>query len=109
MFAILAVIFFAVGWLMLNRLKQYYKDFYLEFGCYLWMTNYLLTFPLLFRALFDRLRTNDDWYNFWILSNNYYRVAGYNIIIFTFASFLPMVMQIGSLIFGFLRSKKVKA
>jgi len=33
MFAILALIFFAVGWLMLNRLKRYYKDFYREFGC----------------------------------------------------------------------------
>ena len=55
-FALLALIFFLVGWLMLNRLKRYYKGFYKDFGCYLWMANVLLTFPLLFRAIFDWLR-----------------------------------------------------
>ena len=93
---------------MLNRLRRYYKGFYKQFGCYLWMANVLLTFPLTFRAMFDGLRFSDNWFYYWIGSENYYRLTGYNILLFTFGTYIPMLMQIGSLIFGFVRHKQVK-
>jgi hypothetical protein len=94
--------------MMLNRLRRYYKGFYKQFGCYLWMANVLLTFPLMFRALFDALAADETWYQYWIGSNNFYRATGYNFLLFFFATYIPMLMQISSLIFGFVRRKQVR-
>mgnify|MGYP003884432575 CR=1 FL=1 len=109
MFIILAVIFFTVGCLMIFRLKRYYRDFYMEFGCQLWTANILMTIPLCFRALFDGLRFNEAWWGYWWGDYlNYYKTATYNVGLFVFATYIPMLMQIFSLIFGFMRNKKVK-
>ena len=108
LFTILAIIFFAVGCFMLRRIRLYFKGFYKEFGCQLWTANVLLTLPLTFRAIFDALRYDSAWENYWILSENYYRLCGYNLLLFTFGTYIPMMMQIASLIFGFVRHKKVK-
>lgn len=105
---ILALFFFTVGCLMLRNLRLYFKGFYSQFGCNLWVANVLLTLPLTFRAVFDGLKTNDKWFNFWLADANYYRVAGYNLILFTFGTYMPMMMQMASLIFGFVRNKQVK-
>jgi len=51
-FTLLAIIFFTIGCLMLHNLKRYFKDFYEQFGCRLWIANCAMTFPLLFRAGF---------------------------------------------------------
>ena len=69
-FTSLAVIFFTVGCIMLNRIRLYFKGFYEEYGCYLWASNVLLTLPLTFRAVFDALRKNDEWWNFWIIDGS---------------------------------------
>ena len=61
--------------------------------------------PLTFREVFVGLKTNDDWYYFWLADSNFYRVAGYNLILFTFGTYMPMMMQMASLIFGFVRNK----
>ena len=105
-FSILGVIIFSVGWLMLYHLKRYFKDFYKNFGCRLWLANVFLTFPLFFRAIFDALRFYNKWYDYWSEGNDY-KVAIYNLIIITFGTYLPMIMQIFSLIFGFVRHKQV--
>jgi len=107
-FTLLGVIFFTVGFFMLRSLKMYFKDFYKEFGCQLWLANVLLTFPLTFRAIFDAAMLNDAFNYFWLGESNYYKIAIYNMILITFATYIPMVMQIASLIFGFVRYKKVK-
>ena len=93
---------------MLTRLKRYYKGFYKEYGCYLWAANILLTFPLTFRAIFDALRLSDSWSDYWFKGSNYYKSVFYNVILFIFATYIPMIMQIASLIFGFVRNKQVK-
>ena len=68
-----------------------------------------MTIPLCFRAALDALTFNDDWHNFWFGPNtNYYEGATYNIGIFFFATYIPMLMQIFSLMFGFMKHKKVK-
>ena len=108
LFTILAVIFFTVGCIMLQRLRHYFKDFYRQFGCSLWVANVVLTIPLTFRAIFDALSMDDSWYNYWIGEGNYYRLAGYNMLLFTFGTYIPMLTQISTLIFGFVRQKQVK-
>ena len=55
----------------------------------------------MFRAFFDALTKSDDWYNYWISSENYYRIAIYNVMLFIFGTYVPLLMQIASLIFGF--------
>ena len=113
-FLILGIILFIVGSLMLNRLRLYFKDFFNEFGCNLWMANILLTLPLGFRAFFDAMRYDTAWADFWQLSDvaqddiNMYRLATYNVLLFIFGTYIPMLFQISSLVFGFVRHKKVK-
>ena len=66
-----------------------------------------MTLPLSFRALFDALALSDDWEGFWYGSDsNYYYWATYNVTFFFFATYIPMLMQIFSLIFGFMRNNK---
>ena len=105
-FSLLAVIFFTVGYMMLSRLKRYFKDFYKHFGTKLWIANVLLTFPLTFRGILDAVNLNENFNSFFI--QNYYRITGYNIMIITLGTYLPMMLQIMSLIFGFVRNKQVK-
>ena len=93
---------------MLYRLKKYFPEFYGQFGRSLWFANCILTLPLLFRALFNFLNYSDTFYNFWFGDENYYRVTGYNILIFFLGTYIPIVAQISSLIFGFVRHKQVK-
>ena len=91
---------------MLNRLRLYFVDFYKESGCKLWTANVLLTLPLTFRAVFDGLQINKSWNEFWLENN--YTVAGYNLLLIFFATYVPMLLQISTLIFGFVGKKKVK-
>ena len=100
---------------MLNRLRLYFKDFFNEFGCNLWMANILLTLPLTFRAFFDAMRYDTKWSYFWNLQvkegqdeQDMYKLATYNVLLFFLATYIPMLFQISSLVFGFVRHKKVK-
>ena len=76
------------------------------------MANILLTMPLGFRAFFDAMRYDTAWATFWNLSDsadpNMYRLASYNVLLFIFGTYIPMLFQISSLVFGFVRHKKVK-
>ena len=66
-----------------------------------------MTLPLSFRAFFDALALSESWENFWYGENtNYYYWATYNVTFFFFATYIPMLMQIFSLIFGFMRNNK---
>ena len=105
-FSLLGIVFFSVGWLMLYHLKRYFKDFYKNFGRKLWLAIVFLTLPLFFRAIFDGLRFYKKWFDFWNDGSNY-KNAIYNIIIMTFGTYVPMILQIFSLIFGFVRHKQV--
>ena len=107
-FLMLGIIFFTVGCLMLRRLRKYYKGFFKEFGCSLWTANIMLTVPLAFRAVFDCLSLDKDWFAYWFEDQNYYRMAMYNVLLFVLGTYIPMLMQIASLIFGFVRQKQVK-
>ena len=60
-FTILAILFFTVGCIMLNRLRVYFKGFFKDYGCNLWIANVLLTIPLIIRAVMDALTFDDGW------------------------------------------------
>lgn len=100
-FTVLAILFFTVGCIMLNRLRVYFKGFFKDYGCYLWVANILLTIPLTIRATFDALLFDDDWLEYWFSGD--YKLALYNLTFLTLANYMPMLLQISSLIFGFVR------
>ena len=57
------------------------------------MANILMTIPLCFRAVIDSLFLNEGWVDFWFGDDtNYYSWATYNIGIFFFATYIPMLM-----------------
>lgn len=64
-FALLCVVFFSVGCMMLRKIRRYFKDFYKQFGCKLWLANILLTLPLLFRGILDAANLNTKFSNYW--------------------------------------------
>jgi len=76
------------------------------------MANICLTLPLTFRAFFDAMRYDTKWADFWNISGNgtpsQYKLATYNEVLFIFATYIPILFQISSLVFGFVRHKKVK-
>jgi len=106
LFTVLGILFFSVGCMMIVRLKKYFRDFYKEFGCQLWTANVLLTLPLTFRAITDAANESQRFQDLYY--KNYYTLAIYNMILFVLATYIPMLTQISSLIFGFVRHKKVK-
>jgi len=57
-FLLLAIIFFAVGFRMIQKLKQTFYEFYRQFKYILWTAMILVTLPLTFRAIFDFSRLN---------------------------------------------------
>ena len=91
---------------MLYRLKKYFPEFYNQFGCTLWFATCVLSFPLAFRAIFNALNYWDAYWDYW--GENKYREAGYNFLLFFFGTYVPILAQISSLIFGFIRQKQVK-
>ena len=50
----------------------------------------------------DALTFDDKWEEFW-LNGDYYKQAVYNLIFISLVNYLPMLLQISSLIFGFVR------
>ena len=68
-----------------------------------------MTLPLSFRAVMNALIRNKSWEDLWFGDDsNYYYWATYNVGFFFIATYIPMLMQIFSLIFGFMRNKKIK-
>lgn len=92
LFTLLSIIFFTVGFLMLRRLKLYFKDFYKQFGGKLWFANVVLTLPLLFRAIFDALMNIKAWKEFWTGAHaNPARDAFYNMLIIGLGTYVPLI------------------
>ena len=104
MFTLLGVGFFCVGVIMNLALKKYFPNFYDNFSCVLWLACLLLTLPLLFRAIINfSLNRSTSFSNWW--SSNFVATQTIYLILTTY---IPIVSQMSSLIFGYLRNKQEK-
>ena len=66
MFTLLGVAFFCVGVMMNLSLKKYFPNFYDTFFGVLWLACFLLTLPLLFRAIINfSLNRSTSFSNWW--------------------------------------------
>ena len=98
-FMALAIAYFVVGYILLSRLRRHFVKLYEEFGCALWTALILLTVPLTLRGILDLFHIEDrmdDWGK---------SLALYNVLFTTVTTFLPILFQISSLVFGFIRHK----
>ena len=92
---------------MLIRLKNHQKQLYFKFKCWLWTSLILLTLPLTFRSLF--LLFDETWsqLNNWLLnSEKPIHETIYNSVFLITTTWLPLIMQNASLVFGLVRQKQ---
>ena len=103
-FFLLAIVFLTVGIMLFLTLKRVSVDFYEDHKSRLWGALVLLTLPLSFRSILDGLNNIPKWKAF--INKTPSTVAVYNLIFFLITTYLPVLTQISSLVFGYLRSKQ---
>ena len=106
-FTILAITFLIVGILLIKSLRTNFPKFYDQYKHILIIATVLLTIPLFFRAVFNGVKLCFPRFMVYV-DADYTRNALYNMIFFSLTTYLPILGQIMSLVFGFLRHKQVK-
>lgn len=101
-YCILGISFFIAGVAMNLSLKRYFQHFYEMFSCFLWIACICLTVPLFLRAGINGLRTQPKFEAWW---SNYENFAATNTLFLVFTTYIPILTQMSSLVFGYLRKK----
>ena len=93
--------FLVVGLLINWRLKVYFNKFYMENRIKLTVSCLGLSCPMLARGVFDICRSQDP-----VLDNQLRSDERlYRIIFYVFADLVPILFQLSSLVFGYIRQK----
>ena len=100
-FFALFFVFLIAGTKLLLTFRSNYKEFYKEFKCLLWITTAVLTLPLAVRAICDLLTGFRTWNTYW--SSTSKKLTSYNMLFFLFTTYIPIIGQTFSLLFGFMR------
>ena len=100
---ILALLFFTVAITFLHYVQKYHTDFYKQYSKLLWISVLVLTLPLLVRCIMDSLQNWKAYYEY--TSQN---TALYNLILFFATTYILILSQIATLVFGFVRSQQNK-
>ena len=103
-FTLLAVLFIVTGIILIRKLKHHFARFYKEFHKLMLTATILLTVPLTFRAIFDGVKLISPAFMTWV-DANMTRNAIYNFIFFLLTTYLPIMGQIMSLVFGYVRHR----
>ena len=106
-FMVLAFLFVGLGFVLLTKLKRHAPAFYGEHRCLMIWATILLTVPLTFRAVFDFIKLVKPEFLTWV-NEDYTRNAVYNFFFFLLTTYLPIMGQIMSLVFGFVRHRQGK-
>lgn len=104
-FMTLAFLFIVLGIVLLTKLKRHFPKFYSEHRCLMITATVFLTVPLTFRAVFDTIKVISPDFMAWV-DLNYTRNAIYNFFFFLLTTYMPIIGQIMSLVFGFVRHKQ---
>lgn len=92
---------------MIFTLRRHFKRFYKDFKCYLFAATIFLSVPLFIRGIWDFLTFDSKLkINFGEWAENNYTVS--NDVFNTVASFMPIVAQMCSLVFGVTRHSNDK-
>jgi len=98
-FFVLSCTFFYTSIRMISALKQNFNEFYTEYRKLLWTATLLLAVPLCLRAISQLIKGNTDFKLLPLWE------AMYNMVYFICSTYLPILFQITTLIFGFVRHK----
>ena len=104
LFSALALLFIVIAILLIRKLKRDFELFYKELRVVLLVATFLLTVPLTFRALFDGIKlVNPDLME--QFNDSYLKNSIYNLVFYLLTTYLPVIGQITSLVFGFVRHR----
>ena len=103
-FCILGIAFYITSITMNSSLKKYFPHFYNSFKCFLWAACVFLTIPLFLRAIIDMLKTTSTEFSKWY--NDLDNFAWTNTCYLVVSTYIPIVTQMSSLIFGYLRKRQ---
>lgn len=101
---LLGLTFMFVGFAIQRRLQQYFNEFYLENRKILLFATFGLSLPILFRGLVDLLRA-------YVASvENFANTHDiiFNVIMYFFSDVIPNMLQLSTLIFGYIRRRNEK-
>lgn len=90
----------------MKALKENFREFYDVYRKLLWAATLVLTIPLPLRTLFDLLK-EWEWWNT-LTNTGDGAVSVYNFFFFLFTTYLPIIFQVSTLVFGFVRNKQGK-
>ena len=107
LFAILSIVFLATAVTLLKALSEHFGQFYIKFRKMLITVTVLMTIPLAFRTILDGLKATIPSWLAWIDANDLNN-ALYNFFFFLLTTYLPIVSQLGTLVFGYTRYQKQK-
>ena len=103
-FTALALLFIVISILLIRKLQRDFELFYKELRVVLLVATFLLTVPLTFRALFDGIKlVNPDLME--QFNDSYLKNSIYNLVFYLLTTYLPVIGQITSLVFGFVRHR----
>ena len=103
-FTILGLTLLVTGVTMNCILKVHFKKYYSEFKCLLWVAAIGLAVPLFLRAIIDNVRGKSIKFTNWTYSHN----TGFDCIFTVFSTWIPIIMQMSSLVFGITRHSRDK-
>ena len=103
MFLILGVGFLIAGVTMLLSLKSHFPNFYYSHRCFLWLACLLLTFPLFLRSGINLAQDISENFRNWFINSDHWMIS--NTLYLILSTYIPLLSQVGSLIFGFLRKR----
>ena len=101
---ILAIFFVVASSLLLFQLKRYFPEFYAQYSCLMTTAVVFQVLPLFFRTIMDQITRLDSVTNY--LYKVQKRLTIYNSVFFIVATYLPVICQMATLIFGFVRYKQ---
>ena len=104
MFTFLGVAFFYTGVTMNFALKRYFPQFYKNYRCLLWAACFSLTIPLFLRALVNLSERVSAKFQAWFINPD--NVAYSWTLYLLLSTYIPIITQMSSLVFGFLRTRQ---
>jgi hypothetical protein len=107
LFTVLSMVFLASALTLVRALSKHFRQFYKKFRCMLITVIVLMTVPLAFRAVLDGLKALLPYWAEWIDASTFNNSL-YNFFFFLLTTYIPIVSQMGTLVFGYARYKKQK-
>jgi len=88
-------------------LKVFFPEFYKEKRFYLYLAMIILTFPVTLRAVLDFVTYNNENFSAKINDDNGNLIT-YQWVFFVFTQVTPILAQMGSFVFGFMRHSQLQ-